>query len=242
MRRSGRWVFVLVVLAVIGLIAYLMYRPSPHPAAVTTVGQVQSSVTQVGDSLQVIVQWRLNPLSEAGRADTLRLEVRIDSLNAIATRTHPRGRQEDTVHLPAPEPGTTVDGLSCVGAREGMASRETCTPWRFVRPAAQPSRRDAPRDAAQPMRIVVRPQGLQVDPDLDGRCAAWQRQHPSASVWIQVNRVAVPACTGPNNRPTVAQFCAFAELHNGRRIKTANSANIPYCDQLFVAWARERAS
>jgi hypothetical protein len=40
----------------------------------------------------------------------------------------------------------------------------------------------------------------------------------------------------------VAQFCAFAVLPNGRRVKTATSTNNHYCEELFVEWTRERYS
>ena len=95
---------------------------------------------------------------------------------------------------------------------------------------------------AGPNTIVIQPQGIQVDPDVGGKCAEWQQKHPDASVWITVNRRAVPECTGPNQKPTVAQFCAFAVLPDGRRVKTANSANNRYCDELFEEWTRERYS
>jgi hypothetical protein len=61
-------------------------------------------------------------------------------------------------------------------------------------------------------------------------------------VWIDVNRTAVPDCTGPNGKPTVAQFCAFAVLADGRRVKTANSAKIRYCEELFQEWIRQRVT
>ena len=48
--------------------------------------------------------------------------------------------------------------------------------------------------------------------------AAWQRQHPGTSVWITVNSQAIRECTGPNGKPTVAQFCAFAVLADGQRV------------------------
>jgi hypothetical protein len=91
-------------------------------------------------------------------------------------------------------------------------------------------------------RIDVQPSGQQVDPDVGGKCAAWQHRYPNRHVWIEVNRQAVPECMGPNGKPTVAQFCAFAVLADGRRVKTGNSANVPYCEQLFQAWVRERVT
>jgi hypothetical protein len=81
-----------------------------------------------------------------------------------------------------------------------------------------------------------------VDPDVGGRCAAWQRRHPERTVWIEVNREAIPECMGPNGKPTVAKFCAFAVLADGRRIKTENSSNDAYCERLFQAWVRQRVA
>ena len=62
-------------------------------------------------------------------------------------------------------------------------------------------------------------------------------------MWIRgdVNREAIPG-TGPNGKPTVAQFCAFAVLGDGRRVKTENSTNDPYCERLFQIWSRERVT
>lgn len=137
---------------------------------------------------------------------------------------------------------------------------ERCTPWQFVVPSAEQMpeaavdtarrRRRAGPDsvaaatggAGQALRIVVQPSGIQVDPDPDGRCAAWQRENPTRSVWVEVNQKAVADCTGPNGKPTVAQFCAFAVLTDGRRVKTRNSSDDPYCDRLFREWSAERIS
>jgi hypothetical protein len=91
-------------------------------------------------------------------------------------------------------------------------------------------------------RIVVQPEGIQVDPDLGARCAAWQRQNPGRSVWVKVNREAIRECTGPNGKPTVAQFCAFAILADGRRVKTLSSQKVEYCEELFRRWASERTA
>jgi hypothetical protein len=57
-----------------------------------------------------------------------------------------------------------------------------------------------------------------------------------------VNRQAVPECTGPNGKPTVAQFCAFAVLTDGRRVMTISSRKVAYCDELFRRWSLERTA
>jgi hypothetical protein len=196
-----------------------------------------------------------------GLADSVRVEVGLDDGGESHTRVSGAARSTDTLRLRAPGPGETATGYSCVAAVYGSRlARESCTPWQYVRPAGAPppppaapdttakrSTRMAPSTPATTappaiVRIVVEPDGQQVDPDVDGKCAAWQRRFPNRSVWITVNHQAVPECTGPNGKPTVAQFCAFAVLADGRRVKLANSTNNPYCEQLFQAWARERVS
>jgi hypothetical protein len=131
----------------------------------------------------------------------------------------------------------------------GRLSRETCTPWQFVRPSAGTSKADsAPAAggkrgaAARVNRIELQPSGIQVDLDLNGRCAAWQRSNPDRSVWIVVNQKAVPECTGPNGKPVVAQFCAFAVMADGRRVKTLSAEKVEYCDELFRRWKEERTA
>ena len=57
-----------------------------------------------------------------------------------------------------------------------------------------------------------------------------------------MNQQAVRECTGPNGKPTVAQFCAFAVLSDGRRVLTASSQNVEYCDELFRRWSAERTA
>jgi hypothetical protein len=152
-------------------------------------------------------------------------------------QSQPATQLADTAYLPGPAAGKTVTGLSCVAARHGQEPMvEVCTPWQYVRPAATAMAGTATG------RIIIHPRGLQVDPDIDGTCAEWQRTHRPDSVWIEVNRTAVPECTGPNLKPTVAQFCAFLVLPDGRRTKAANSINNAYCEVLFAEWIRERYS
>jgi hypothetical protein len=133
----------------------------------------------------------------------------------------------------------------------GRLTPERCTPWQFVRPGATAAD-SAPAGAGRTQRtsratarvskIVVQPDGVQVDPDVDARCATWQRRNPGRSVWVTVNREAIRECTGPNGKPTVAQFCAFAELADGRRVMTLSSEKVTYCGDLFQAWSEERIS
>jgi hypothetical protein len=180
------------------------------------------------------------------------VEVGISDGAESQVATVPANEHSDTLRVPAPSPGQTAAGYSCVAAMtRGRLAPENCTPWQFVRPAAGQSPADSspapgskPRAGATPKvsRIVVQPEGIQVDPDVGARCAAWQRQNPGRSVWISVNRQAIRECTGPNGKPTVAQFCAFAILADGRRVKTISSQKVDYCDELFRRWTSERAA
>jgi hypothetical protein len=259
--KPRRWPIVILVLAIFGVGGAGVWtiwqhgRPRSPTGSLAPVTTVRSDVSADGDSLEVAVSWALEPSAPAGRPDSVRLEVGLGDGRDASIHVIPNDRPSDTLRLPAPVPGQTASGYSCVAAVYSThLSRESCTPWQFVRPAAQLQTAPAlPDSAAKPpggsarsaagaavARIVIQPSGQQVDPDIGGKCADWQRRYPSRHVWVEVNREAVPECMGPNGKPTVAQFCAFAILADGRRVKTRNSANNPYCEQLFQAWIRER--
>jgi hypothetical protein len=209
---------------------------------------VRSDILAEGDSLAVAVQWHMEASSAVGVAESVRVEVGLGDGDVAQFSTVPSQATVDTAIVPAPAPGQTANGYSCVAAvRHGRLGREKCTPWQFVRPSGEAvdSGGRATASAHPPprvKRIVVQPEGVQVDPDMEGRCAEWQREHPGRSVWVETNRTAVPECTGPNGKPTVAQFCAFALLADGRRVATKASEGVPYCQRLFAEWGRERIS
>jgi hypothetical protein len=246
------WLFVLALLLLVGVGGWLLlsrFRGALVPPTLSHATDVRSNVTQEGDSLDVIVSWALTVAPSQGVAESVRVEVGLGDGATAQVSTSAADQRTDTLRLPAPLAGETSTGYSCVSAvHHGRLTREDCTPWQFVRPAAERARVDTslrPKRAAETApvaRVVVQPGGLQVDPDVGGRCATWQRQNPSRSVWLEVNRRAVPECTGPNGKPTVAQFCAFAELKDGRRTKTRNSAGNPYCERLFRDWSSQRVS
>ena len=263
--KPKRWPFVLLLLAVLGVAVggLWMIRRRQHAAlsaaALPTAADVRSELTTAGDSLEVVVSWRIEADSGGGRADSIRVEVGLGDGRESQTKLSASDRRTDTLHLPEPQVGQTATGYSCVATvQAARLSRETCTPWQYVRPTAElpkaptppasdsskpaptPRRKAAAGAAASVERIVIQPDGQQVDPDIGGKCSAWQRLHPELNVWIDVNREAVPDCTGPNGRPTVAKFCAFAVLSDGRRVKTATSSNDSYCERLYQAWVRER--
>jgi hypothetical protein len=262
-RKPPRWPMVLLLLGLLGVagaglwIIRLRMRPQ-RPADLSTAVGVRSEISVVGDSLDVAVFWRLTEPASAAPADSVRIEVGLGSGAEPQILLTPNTHNTDTLRIPAPMAGETASGYSCVAAVHGpRLSRETCTPWQYVRPTARAPSAPVPADtsarrpgrnqgrAQAPVsvaRIVIQPAGQQVDPDLGGRCAAWQQRNPSRSVWIEVNQEAVPECMGPNGRPTVAQFCAFALLTDGRRVKTASSTNNPYCDRLYQEWVRERTT
>ena len=257
------WRRLIPPLLLLGILAgavwyFLVYSPLQRaPEVVARATEVRSLVSRQGDSLEVEVGWRLKTAAAQIVPESIRVEVGLSDNEQVAVSTRPVDHHLDTLRLASPEPGQTASGYSCVsGIHRGRIMEESCTPWQFVLPSAEqaplPSRdtvpgarepkRSATAGAEKILRIVVQPAGLQVDPDTGGRCAAWQRENPSRSVWVEVNEKAVADCMGPNGKPTVAQFCAFAIMADGRRIKTSNSTDNPYCERLFKDWSAERVS
>ena len=254
-RGCRRFIVPLLFLIAAGLVAVRFLVPVKRPTLprAVEVAEVRSSIELQGDSLRVAVDWKLVLPRGPELAESTRVEVGISDGAQSQVATVPANEHVDTLFVPAPPAGQTASGYSCVAAMtRGRLSTENCTPWQFVRPAAGQSPADSapapadakPRAGARPKvsRIVVQPEGIQVDPDLGARCAAWQRQNPGRSVWISVNRQAIRECTGPNGKPTVAQFCAFAVLTDGRRVRTRSSQKVKYCDEVFRRWAAERTA
>jgi hypothetical protein len=239
-----------------GLVLYRYLVPVKRPIQprAVEVTDVRSSIVQEGDSLRVTVDWRLVLPRGPELAESARVEVGVNEGGMSQVATVPANEHSDTLRVPAPAPGQTATGYSCVAAMtRGRLAPENCTPWQFIRPAAGQTPADsapaagagkprAGRDPPKVSRIVVQPEGIQVDPDIGARCAAWQRQNPGRSVWVAVNRQAIRECTGPNGKPTVAQFCAFAVLADGRRVKTVSAQKVEYCDELFRRWVEERTA
>jgi hypothetical protein len=217
---------------------FLLDRPSRTPLPkLSQATDVRSTIVQMADSLQVVVAWDLTLSERGGLPDSVVVNVIPERQADTITSTQGIRQLSDTAYVSAPAVGETARGLSCVAAQHPeQPVQQACTPWQYVRPAVIGA------GAVSPQRLVIQPGGLQVDPDVGGECAEWQRTHSPDSLWIEVNLKAVPECTGPNHKPTVAQFCAFAILPGGERIKTANSINNPYCDDLFTEWIRERVS
>jgi hypothetical protein len=234
------FIYFVVAILLLTLMVEGHLRDRPHQLPLPTLSyatEVRSAISEVADSLQVVVSWDLTLAEPSGRPDSIRIKVIPDQQQQTFVTAQASTQIADTVYMPAPSPGKTLSGISCATAEHpGMPSEESCTPWQYIRPAATAA---LVADPTTPNQIVIKPSGLQVDPDIGGRCEQWQRAHPDQSVWIAVNRTAVPDCTGPNRKPTVAQFCAFAVLPDGRRVKTANSSNSTYCEELFVEWTRE---
>ena len=166
------------LVAALMLDGYLDHRPQ-HLAlpSLSQATEVRSAVSETGDSLQVVVSWDLTLATPAGAPDSIRVRVirqPSDSLVSIQRA----GELADTLYLPVPAAGKTVQALSCVTAEhQGELPDESCTPWQYVRPSAAAA-------AVAASRIVVQPSGLQVDPDVGGRCAYWQQTHPGESVWV----------------------------------------------------------
>ena len=218
---------------------YLNHKPR-HPALpnISETTGVRSLITPIADSLRVVVTWDLTLSAPAGRPDSIHVKVLANSGKDSVVHTQVASLFADTAYLAAPPVGRNVTGSSCVAAHHAAAPlTESCTPWQFVRSASTPLPGAAIADS-----VVIQPSGLQIDPDAGGKCAQWQKAHPGESVWVTVNRVAIRECTGPNGKPTVAQFCAFVVLPGGQRANPGQRAASRYCEELFVEWSRGRYS
>lgn len=258
-RPWGKWLVGVLLLAVLVNGVWFFYLRKMKPSDPAVVAEhVRSDVTSTGDSLEIVVSWQFTDSAGVPQPDSTRLEVGLEGSDPSVVIL-PAKQRSDTLRIVAPPAGQTAMGHSCVsGVHGSRLSGESCTPWQFVRPAAasppsKPARGDSTNKkpaahttaaARTPvvLRLVVRPSGQQVDPDVAGKCAEWQQDNPGQSVWLRVNQTAVSECMGPNGKPTVAQFCAFAVLQDGDRVKTENSTNSPYCDELYQTWVRERIS
>jgi hypothetical protein len=238
LRNLFIYFMVAILLVTLMLEGHLRDRPHQLPLpSLAYATEVRSAISEAADSLQVVVSWDLTLAEPAGRPDSIRIKVIPEQQQRTFVAVQASIQLADTIYVPAPSPGQTLSGISCASAEHaGVSSEESCTPWQYIRPSATVA---TAVDQSAPNQIVIKPSGLQVDPDVGGRCQQWQRTHPDRSVWISVNRTAVPDCMGPNRKPTVAQFCAFAVLPDGRRVKTSNSTNNTYCEELFVEWSRE---
>src|SRR5262245_26141160 len=142
--KPKRWPFVLLLLAVLGVAiagAWMIRRrqtAAMHAAALPTATNVRSAISTAGDSLEIVVSWDVDPVSGGGRADSIRVEVGLGDGRESQTKLSPSDRRDDTLHLPAPGAGESAAGYSCVATvQAARLSRETCTPWQYVRPTAQ---------------------------------------------------------------------------------------------------------
>ena len=142
-RKPPRWPIVLLLLALIGVagtglwIIRLKMRPQ-GPADLSLAVGVRSEIRVAGDSLDVVVFWRLTEPASAAPADSVRIEVGLGTGAEPQILLTPNTHNTDTLRIPAPKAGETASGYSCVAAVHGpRLSRETCTPWQYVRPMAQ---------------------------------------------------------------------------------------------------------
>lgn len=131
---------VYIVLSV--LVAALMFNGflTDRPAAVplpllSQTTDVRSTIWEAGDSLQIEIGWDLTISEPEGVPDSIRVRVVQDSTE-ILTLIQAGSELADTAYIEAPEPGETVNGMSCVAAHHGAGApiEEVCTPWRYVRP------------------------------------------------------------------------------------------------------------
>src|ERR687895_1940424 len=99
--------------------------------------EVRSALSEVADSLQVVVSWDLTLAEPTGRPDSIRIRVVPEQQQRTFVAVQASTQLADTLYLPAPPPGQTLTGLSCATAEHpGAPPEESCTPWQYIRPAA----------------------------------------------------------------------------------------------------------
>lgn len=228
------------VTAVLALFAFGLLGIQACTPAKAEAPKLTARVEMVSDTtVRVISNWGYKTVPNGGYPDSTRLKV---GLGSAPTASSPSKfviwpKTVDTSLVTVAAYGTVL-GYSCVVPhRRSTWGAQTCTNWQFVRPDVTVPPFDTL--GGQVAMIGVRPAGMQVDPDVNGTCAAYQRTNPTASVWVTINVRAVPQCTGPNGAPTVAQFCAFYMLRDSTTGITDNSKNQAYCLTQYDSWKRE---
>src|SRR5690349_3453457 len=96
---------------------YLNHRPQ-HMAlpSLSQATEVRSSVSEAGDSLQVVVSWDLTLAAPTGAPDSIRVTVVRQQAPDSLVSVQQAGQLADTLYLPLPAAGQTVQAVSCVTA------------------------------------------------------------------------------------------------------------------------------
>jgi hypothetical protein len=131
----------LIYAGIITLVAGLMLDGSLHHQPehlplpkVSYPVEVRSAVSEIGDSLQVVVSWDLTLSEPSGRPDSVLIRVTPANGGRAVVASQAASLMADTLYLAAPPGGGTLKGLSCVAAEHGgSAVDESCAPWQYVR-------------------------------------------------------------------------------------------------------------
>src|SRR6266536_1141708 len=129
--KPRRWPLVLGALVFLVACAAWLFRerlfPPPPPVTRSNIDAVRSDVAQRGDSLDVVVSWRLAETSLSGMVDSVRVEVDLASSDASRVAMLPSSRRADTLSFGAPPAGQATAGNSCVSTLYlGRLSHERC--------------------------------------------------------------------------------------------------------------------
>jgi hypothetical protein len=171
----------------------------------------------------------------------------------------PNTHNTDTLRIRAPKVGETASGYSCVAAVHGpRLSRETCTPWQYVRPMAQapsaPVVVDTAPHAARKqaraqvpvavVRIVIQPAGQQ-GPGPRQPGAAWRLERAAGldrgdqeavpDAWVPMaGRPSPSSARSPSrwpagqNRQLHQQCCFYDRLYQWIRGARPDLGTVPY--------------
>ena len=132
----------LIYAGLTGLVAALMFdgylnhkprdRALPKQSEAT---DVTSTISLAADSLQVVVSWDLTLSTPEGQPDSIRIKVVPAPGNDSIMAMRPATVFADTAYVPAPVPGQTLTGSSCVEALHPVEPlTEVCTPCNTFAP------------------------------------------------------------------------------------------------------------
>jgi hypothetical protein len=133
------WLIYAGLTALVGALmldGFLSHRPNgPILPRLSHAIEVESAITQQGDSLRVVVSWDLTLADSAGWPDSIRVTVVAKQPQETLLAMQSAKLFADTLTLARPAPGQTIDGLSCAAATHPDEMQEVCTPWQYVRPS-----------------------------------------------------------------------------------------------------------
>src|SRR5918992_1848144 len=102
-----------MVVLTLMLEGFLWHRPPQPPLpSLSQATEVRSTLSELADSLRVVVSWDLTLSEPSGKPDSIQIKVTPAQQNALIA-TQASSQLADTVYLAPPPRGQTLSGISC---------------------------------------------------------------------------------------------------------------------------------